>query len=303
MKKKKISITVGIPVYNEENTIVNLLRTVLAQKNDNYILEEILLNVDGSTDATVTNAKSVKNKKIIILDNKKRLGKPQRLNEIFKKAKGEIIVLLDADVVINSNYSLFYLVQPFLENKKLALVGGNPKFVKPQTFIEEAIAVTYRVYHPFRQFLRGGKNPFACDGHLLALSKSFARVVTIPENLIGTDSYLYFSCLQKGYDFHFASQATVQYKLPNTIQEHVKQNIRFIAAEYLHTDIFGDIIKYEYTIPKKMFIINGLKEFIKKPVHTIFISLLNRYCTFMAKKTYKKQTSLWNIALSTKNNF
>jgi len=47
-----MKITIGIPAYNEEKNIGNLLNDILNQKLEHNILEKILVISDNSTDKT-----------------------------------------------------------------------------------------------------------------------------------------------------------------------------------------------------------------------------------------------------------
>ena len=51
--RKKLTVTIGIPAYNEEANVRNLLVSLLAQKETNFKLQEIIVVSDGSTDKTV----------------------------------------------------------------------------------------------------------------------------------------------------------------------------------------------------------------------------------------------------------
>src|SRR5438067_1210590 len=97
----KTSITIGISAYNEEKNIGNLLQSIFAQKFTDIQLAEVLVYSDGSTDNTVATAASW-SKRVTVHEGKKRKGKWYRLNQMMHQAKGDIIVFLDADVILGS---------------------------------------------------------------------------------------------------------------------------------------------------------------------------------------------------------
>lgn len=82
-------ISVIIPAYNEEKRIGKTLEKLSKEK-----IEEIIVVFDGddNTDKIVKRFKEVK-----LLKFKKRLGKGNAIKAGFKKAKGSIIVFVDAD--------------------------------------------------------------------------------------------------------------------------------------------------------------------------------------------------------------
>ena len=88
------NITVIIPTYNEEKSIKSTLIAVKRQKCD--FAYEIIV-VDGqSTDNTVSIAKNFANVYISPIR-----GKAFQLNYAISKTSGELLILLDADTIIN----------------------------------------------------------------------------------------------------------------------------------------------------------------------------------------------------------
>ncbi len=298
---KRIPVSIGIPVHNEKRNVGNLLNSIFGQEENGFFIKEIILISDGSTDRSEHEIKKISDKRIKCLTGKNRLGKATRLNQIFRMAKGEVIVLFDADVIIDSTKTISYLIKPFIKNdRKLGLVGGNPHPRKAEAFIEKAVNTTYYAYLPLRKNLRNGENPFGCDGKVLALSKQLAQFIRIPKDMIGVDSFLYFSCITKGFKFLHETKATVVYRSVTNFKEHLKQNVRFEAAQYIQKDIFGASVEKEFKVPFVLLLKLLFTQFLKTPVHSIFIFIVNLYTKYQAKQNTKDTGALWSIALSTK---
>src|SRR5579862_6031753 len=106
-----MNCTCLIPFFNERNRILKVLDEVVKIKG----IDEILLIDDGSTDGT---AEQVKKHfpNLTIIHNSKNLGKTEAVISGLKKAKGEYILLLDAD--------LKHLIHQEIENA-LAVVKRN----------------------------------------------------------------------------------------------------------------------------------------------------------------------------------
>lgn len=97
---KKISFV--IPVFNEEASLPELIeqiKRVLETKIKNYDYEIIFIN-DGSNDHSLEVMKKLKEKKakIKIISFRKNLGKATALNEGFRKARGDLVLTMDADL-------------------------------------------------------------------------------------------------------------------------------------------------------------------------------------------------------------
>src|SRR3989344_7346251 len=136
---KKLKITIGIPAHNEEANIENLLRSVFVQKREYFRLDKVYVLCDGCTDSTPEIALKVakKYKKLIVKNDRKRKGKPQRLNELYKIAGSEVIVSLDADVVLRKPEVIDELVKPFFANIKPGLVWGRSEPLKSKSVVEK----------------------------------------------------------------------------------------------------------------------------------------------------------------------
>lgn len=100
MKKRKL-LSLVIPAYQQEKTIVKNIRVLkkyLSRLSYDY---EIILVVDGFVDKTYQNAKTIKSKKLKILGYEKNQGKGHALKLGMLKARGHIIGFIDAGMDIN----------------------------------------------------------------------------------------------------------------------------------------------------------------------------------------------------------
>src|SRR3989338_10301834 len=105
--EKKISLI--IPAYNEAKQIGRVLKTV---KNHPLIGEVIVVN-DGSTDET---SKEVKKYRFVkLIDLEKNSGKAYAVKKGVSKAKNDIIMLLDADLINLKKENITQLGLPVIE--------------------------------------------------------------------------------------------------------------------------------------------------------------------------------------------
>lgn len=118
-RKTKI-LSIIIPVYNEEKTILKLLKEVFASKIS--LKKEIICVDDGSSDNTVNVLKRVHGIKLVI--HKKNQGKGAAIRTGIKKATGGIILIQDADLEYDPNdYSS--LIKPILDGKTDVVYGSR----------------------------------------------------------------------------------------------------------------------------------------------------------------------------------
>ena len=134
-------VSIVIPAYNEENSILETIGSVLKLNYPRGKLEIIVVN-DGSTDSTRAKVEAfIKKGKSVILINQKNHGKAAALNKGLKRAKGDFFVCLDADSVVTPE-ALNQLL-PYFDNPKVALALPLMKAKKPSNLLQK---VQFREY-------------------------------------------------------------------------------------------------------------------------------------------------------------
>src|SRR6185437_3351645 len=108
---KRTTVSIGIPAFNEQANINQLLTLLLSQTGSNITLEKIFVISDGSTDKTDAEVAKIHDPRIYFSDDRKRLGKSARLNEIVKLNTSDVLILMDADVVFNDKKLLSKLCE------------------------------------------------------------------------------------------------------------------------------------------------------------------------------------------------
>lgn len=143
---KNISIVVAC--RNEENNIVNLLKSI--EKSDYDIGKIEVIIVDGlSTDNTISEIKSYQSHSelaIVLLENKKQKT-PYAFNIGIKKSMSNIVVIAGARFVFSPNY--FTVIEEVLNNnKEIGCVGGRIVNIyenKTSEIISQAMASTFGI--------------------------------------------------------------------------------------------------------------------------------------------------------------
>ncbi len=128
-------LSIIIPVYNEENTIIDVINKV---NSINFnIKKEIIVVNDGSTDKTYEKLMEIKKRlnHIKIINYKNNKGKGFAIRKGFQVSTGDIAVIQDADLELNPR-QISRLIQPITNNQYKVVYGSRFKsggfFYKPK---------------------------------------------------------------------------------------------------------------------------------------------------------------------------
>lgn len=111
-----MKLSIIIPVFNEEKTISEILRKVLAVKLPS-LEKEIIVIDDGSNDDTLSKIRNARGIKKIF--HEKNLGKGAAIRSGFKAATGDIILIQDADLEYDPSYYPILLKPIFKKSAKV----------------------------------------------------------------------------------------------------------------------------------------------------------------------------------------
>lgn len=115
-------LTVIIPVYNEKSTIAEVIKKVSAIKLPLEI--EIIVIDDGSNDGTTETLQAQMGGKIVFYFTPVNVGKGAAIRIGLKLAKGDIILIQDADLEYDPN-DYQKLLKPILEGQIKVVYGSR----------------------------------------------------------------------------------------------------------------------------------------------------------------------------------
>ena len=95
-----MDISVIVPVYNEDESIPELREWIARVMNENNFSYEIIMVDDGSTDRSweIIEQMSANDSQVKGVKFRRNYGKSAALNTGFKKAEGDVVITMDADM-------------------------------------------------------------------------------------------------------------------------------------------------------------------------------------------------------------
>ena len=283
-------ITVGIAVYNEEKNIKKVIELWLKEP-----IDEILIVSSGCTDNTEKIIKTIKNKKINLIIEKNRTGKPSAINKILNLAKGNTVIMTDGDV-----YPVKGCTKELLNkfDKDTGIVAGRPITTNQKGMYGYWAQISFEEQHKNRL-----KN---CDieitGNLYAIKKGLIK--KIPTDILLDDAYIALKVKEQNKKINYSPNAKILVKFPTNITDFLNQKARTRTGWYqikqfnkqkINRTLINDIIQ----AIKNMNRLLTIKGFFYLPPFYLFsgIAWLNAYINFKFKRNH---LTVWNSINSTK---
>ena len=232
------SLTVIIPAYNEGAMVLQSIESV-AQARYPHERLEILVVDDGSRDDTwsyILEAARRHPGLVTPLRHERNRGKREALALGFSRARGEILVTIDSDSVIEKE-SLLSLAGPFRDPRIAAVAGKVLVYNRGHGIIPRMLHVRYVLSF---DMLRAGesvyRNVYCCPGALTGLRAAAVRKVldrwTSQKFLgsrctFGEDRAMTNYLLDSGYDSVYQRTAVVHTLVPNAYPKLCKMLLRW----------------------------------------------------------------------------
>ena len=218
-------VSVVVPAYNEEKVICRTIDSLLASDYKNF---EILVVDDGSTDETLSIAREkYANHPRIQVFGKTNGGKAEALNFGWRKAKGEIIVALDADTLF-APHTLSALAARFAD-KTIGAVAGNAKVGNRINVVTKWQALEYVTSQNFDRRAFASLNCITVvPGSVGAWRKSVLEETGgFSLDTLAEDQDLTIQVRKLGYHIGYEEAAIGLTEAPDTLRGLAKQRFRW----------------------------------------------------------------------------
>lgn len=233
-------ISIIVPCWNEENTVVKTINSLL---NLNYPKDklEILVVDDGSTDNTWKVLNEMPQSPNVLCFTKENGGKYTALNFGLEKMTGEFVACLDADSEVMPD-ALLKMLPKFADENIMAVIPAAIVY-EPKTIVQYAQKVEYTMSVFFKRALSLVDALHVTPGTLPIYRKEvFAKIGNFRHGHNGEDMEIAFRMHEHDMKVAQVHDALVYTIPPATIKTLYKQRTRWIGS------YFSNIIDYRHMI-------------------------------------------------------
>jgi len=229
-------VTIIVAAYNEEETIISTLKSIIEQDYDNLI--DVIVANDGSKDKTVEVVKDYlctqlvlnkKNVEIRVVSSPVNVGKANVLNLALKYARYEYVVTLDADSVLYEEALQNIVINLDKSGDDYAAVAGT---ILTKNFNSTAmtklqdwdyllgISAVKRIQSMYKATL-------VAQGAFSIYKRKILVEVNGWPDTIGEDIVLTWAILYKGYKVNHAENAICFTNVPESYKIFYRQRRRW----------------------------------------------------------------------------
>lgn len=241
--KSDKSVSIIIPAWNEAPCIRETIKSALELNYPRDRFEVIVVD-DGSTDKTYDLAKGVKSPYLRVF-TKKNGGKGSALNYGIARAKGEIVVTMDADTMVDV-FSLQRMVARFYNDRVMGVTSAMGVY-KPRTLWQRVQHIEYYLSLFLRTAYARINAVFITPGAFSAYRKSFfEKYGGFDTETITEDMEVALRIQYHDYIIEHAPQATFYTIAPASFKA------LFIQRRRWYTGMIQNLIRYRemYSIKK-----------------------------------------------------
>jgi len=296
---RKLTVSISIPAYNEEHNMDNILSQIFAQKQKGFIIDDIFVSSDGSTDHTVKIAREYEDRGVIVYEGKINRGQTYRQNEIIARTTSDVLVLLNADLLLGDKEVISRLISPMLKGADLSAQWAKP--LPPKTFLEHILYAGFELKYFVYSRHKEGNNIYTCVGHMRALSKRFYSTVVFPTVSEGEDQFLYLKCIRDGFLYQYTEARNLFFKLPDTFNDYKDYAKRIFQTQKKFSNVFSkELVSTERSLPSRLQIRGCLFALLKHHIHALLYIIMHVVIQQWALKQPENSESAFKVAKSTK---
>ncbi len=219
-------LTVVIAAHNEEAVIARKLTETLALEYPPELLQ-VIVAADGSDDATARIVEGFADRGVELVHRPERRGKMAAINRAMESARGEIVLLSDANNRLRSD-ALIEIVRPFSDPTVGAVTG------RKGVSGDDGLGFSESAYWRYESHLRRMETRLGCtvgvNGEIFAMRRDLFSPP--PSGVINDDQWLAADVTRGGHRVVFRPEAVSEEPVSSLASEEVERRSRMVAGQY-----------------------------------------------------------------------
>lgn len=240
------TVTIAIPVYNEESTISKTIKSLLSLDYPKDKLKIYIVD-DGSKDNTWNTIQEFKDNPNVVLLQKINGGKHTAVNLALEKSSSEFFACLDSDSFVHDQ-ALKRILKYFENDPKTMAVVPSIIVYNPKNIVQTIQKVEYdmAIYTKKTLGLMGGMQ--TTPGPLSTFRrKVFDELGPYRKAHNTEDQEMALRMQEHGYKIDYCPDAYVYTSAPNSIAKLYRQRVRWIYG------FIKNLIDYKHLLFKKKY--------------------------------------------------
>lgn len=249
-------VSVIIPLYNGEKVVGPCVDSVLKSDYKDF---EVLIIDDGSDDRSIDKVRPYLSDRIRLIENKENLGFGKTVNIGLQNAKGEILVLLNMDTVVDDSW-LSELIKAMMAREDIGIAGSKIFYMDGKTLQHAGgrIDTIGRSYHIGRGEEDNGKynsvreTEYVCGASIGIKKQVLEKIGNFDERFLP----LYYEEIdfmirakKAGYRIIYAPDSRLRHHENYSIRNNEKafyyiskNRVRFVLKDFSFRKIFREFI-------------------------------------------------------------
>jgi len=235
------AVSVLVPAHNEEAVIVRSVRAMLGMDYPDF---EVIVVDDGSTDDTAgALGRLAGSPRLRIVRKVVNEGKAMALNDALPLARGELVLILDADA--EPAPDLLRWMVPHFAAVRVAAVTGNPRVRNTETFLARLQSIEFSsIISLLRRSQRIWGRIVTVSGVVAAFRRSaLFDVGGFSPEMPTEDIELTWKLQKKFYDVRYEPRAVCWMTVPASYRGLWKQRLRWarglMQVLHKHRDVMA----------------------------------------------------------------
>lgn len=296
MKKKKLSVTVGITTCYGGESILETVKSISASTG---IDKFRFIIVADREPINLKIKKGFKKYGVELIENKVEGSQFKKKKQILELCDTDLIVFTNDDVLFGQD-TLKTVINEFQKDKKVTLISVNNQPLQSNSHIERAISVGTNIVNRIAKEWSNGDNYLSVIGRFEATRTKWIKgYFNLRDDVVSSDQYMYFENKRNGGKYKYLSSVSVFFRNPQSLQEHLRKSSRFQYSKEEMSKYFG-YLSTDYKIPRLILLKAIVGEFLTNPIYFIFYILISLYTRFFKISFKESLNPVWEVDVSTK---